>query len=284
MCIFSNNLSVILVNIHEIMAFCPKILVLAIKLYRPLYLDFKDLIHKFEIELIKALCSTNNKVMETFQVVDFEKLSKTCYFKVEQLPVMVLKYILLSDNRELQLVALKTLRKICEQRDIKNKYIKPCFKKIPKLFSLFTEYINFDGVNESTIIQDIPEEEIEIHQIYESIDSVFISDQALIELLSNHSDLFEDLIDIKNAKSSFGQIITNKSSNLDNITKVTNIIEMKMQESHLKSFEKRSKTRAKDLEAQHQIQKQTLTYVEQVENKYEEVFRDAMVEFADLLE
>ena len=96
----------------EIISFNPIISILVIQLYRPLYMDYKDLVHKFELEMVKTLCSENNQVHSTFEVVDFEKLSKLCLFKTEQLPVMILKYIFISNDKELQLVALKTLRKI----------------------------------------------------------------------------------------------------------------------------------------------------------------------------
>ena len=115
----------------------------------------------------------------------------------------------------------------------------------------------------------MPEEDIEIQQIFESIDNLHISDKALIRLINQHGHLFNDLMKMKDPNEIDESFDHKKQSQVDFVTKTTFVVESRFQDEHLKNFEKRSKNRTKQLEVQNIHQSQLNNSLEEINAKYQ---------------
>lgn len=77
-------------------------------------------------------------------------------------------------------------------------------------------------------MHELPKEEIEIQQLFESLDNITVDDSVIIELINTHPLLFEPV--------------------LLKLRKLLSSIEAKVQDEQTKNFEKRSKARIKNIE------------------------------------
>lgn len=267
------NLVNLLSNIDEILAFRPQLGNLILQsLLNITDVGVKAGLAKSRDQLsynmIRSLASYNNKggywsdqdALEAIKLIDFDTIIKSYGLKHTYAVQVLLNYLFQSSYKEGQLYTLDLLRKLCTKKDFL-KLLKSCMTDNPKLVTIFT----VDPLNYSRpelIVQEIPTDEIELSQLFLTIDSIVVSDPVAITLIQKHQILLIPTI--------------------EKLNKVLSPIEKKTHEEQIKSYEKRSKNRIKQIE-QLTDEKSIITgYIDQHQDKIQNITKKLRVELDDI--